>query len=88
MNALNDTTTTPARTGLRLIAPWGLRHLRAVAGIRFAVGALLTVIASVLITRGYAAPGAVLLAVAVLHFSWGSWQLTIARSGRPHPSGR
>src|ERR1700760_2577610 len=89
MNALTYDTATATvaagRTGMRrLISPWGFRHLRAVAGIRFAVGLLLTVLGSLDLLRSYAGAGSVaaaLFAVAALHFGLGAWQLVVARSG-------
>jgi hypothetical protein len=73
--------TVPSRSGMqRLITPWAYRRLRTVAGVRFAVGILLTVLGAVLLSRGAYGPAALPLAVAAVHFVWGSWQLTIARS--------
>jgi hypothetical protein len=89
MNAPNDNNTAASRSGMRrLISPWAFNHLRTVAGIRFATGLLLTVIGSLMLARGADWAAALLLAIAAVHFSWGYWQLTIARSAHPHLSGR
>jgi hypothetical protein len=88
MNAPNDNTT-PSRSGLRsLVTPWGYRHLRTVAGVRFAAGIFLTGLGVLLLSRGAYGWAALPLAAAAVHFSWGYWQLTIARSAPPHLSGR
>ena len=80
MNAPNDNTT-PPRSGMRsLISPWGYRHLRAVAGVRLAVGIFLTGLGAVLLARGAYGWAALPLTAAAVHFSLGYWQLTIARS--------
>ena len=74
-------TTAPARSGVqRLITPWAYRHLRVVAGVRFAAGIFLAGLGALLVSRGAYGLAAFLLAVAAVHFAWGSWQLTIARS--------
>jgi hypothetical protein len=54
-------------------------NLRTIAGVRFAVGIFLTVLGAVMISRGADALAALPLAFAVVHFVWGSRQLTIAR---------
>jgi hypothetical protein len=88
MYAQNDNAT-PSRSGMqRLITPWGYRHLRTVAGVRLAVGIFLTCLGAVMLSRGVYGLAALPLAGAAVHFSWGSWQLAIARSARPHLSGR
>jgi hypothetical protein len=90
MNAPNDTTT-PSQTGLRrMISPWGFRHLRGVADLRFAIGLFLTGLGVVLIVRGDYRWAALPLAGAMAHFALGYWQLTIARSApaRASASGR
>jgi hypothetical protein len=88
MNAPKDSTT-PPRSGMRgLITPWAYRHLRAIAGVRFAVGIFLAGVGALLLSRGACGWAALPLAAAAAHFSWGYWQLTIARSAPPHLSGR
>jgi hypothetical protein len=62
---------------------WGSRHLRLVAGVRFASGILLTVLGALALSRGASGLAAFLLAVAAVHFVWGSWQLAVARSAPP-----
>jgi len=58
-------------------------RLRAVAGIRFAVGIFLTVLGALMFSRGAYGLAALPLAFAAVHFVWGSWQLTAARSALP-----
>jgi hypothetical protein len=94
MYALNDHTTpshdntTAVRPGFRgPFAPWGYRHLRTVANVRFAVGTFLTVLAAVLLAHGDYGWAMVPLAGAAVHFSLGYWQLTLARSAA-HRLGR
>jgi hypothetical protein len=76
----------PQRTGMKfLIAPWEIRHLRAFARVRFVAGALLLVAIPVLLINGWGAASepwlAVIIAVAAVgNFSFGYWELTIARS--------
>jgi hypothetical protein len=81
--------TAPLRTGLRrIIPPWEFRHLRAWAGARMAGGIVLTGLAVITLgfggndgrTYGWAAA---FLALAVLVFAAGYWELTIARSAAP-----
>lgn len=85
MNAPNADPT-PPRSGMqRLIAPWEYRHLRAFAGLRFATGIAAVTLAGLLIIYGWAAAAepwfaALLLAAAALNFSFGYWEMTIARS--------
>jgi len=55
-------------------------YLRTVAGVRFAIGIFLTGLGALMLSRGIYGPAALLLAVAAVHFTWGSWQLLIARS--------
>jgi hypothetical protein len=72
------------RTGMRrLISPWAFNHLRLSAGIRFAVGAFLVALAGAFFLAGYPALAALPLVFAVVHFVWGYWELTIARSAVP-----
>ena len=80
MNAPNDKTA-PSRSGMqRLITPWARRHLRAIAAVRFAVGIFLTGLGAVMVSRGAYGLAVLPLAGAAVHFSWGSWQLILARS--------
>ena len=73
--------TVPSRSGMQLlITPWAYRRLRTVAGVRFAVGVLLTVLGALMLSRGAYGLAALLLSVAAVHFVWGSWQLAIAPS--------
>ncbi len=88
MNAPNDSTTL-YRSGMRsLITPWAYRHLRVIAGVRFAVGVFLVGLGALLLSRGAYGWAALPLTAAAVHFSLGYWQLTIARSAPPHLSGR
>jgi len=49
----SDDSTIPSRSGLRrLISPWEYRHLRAVAGVRFAAGGFQLGIGLVLLSLG------------------------------------
>jgi hypothetical protein len=74
-------TAIPSRSGMqRLITPWAHRHLRTVAGVRFAAGIFLAGLGALLLARGAYGLAALPLAAAAVHFAWGSWQLTIARS--------
>jgi undecaprenyl diphosphate synthase len=83
MNGPNDNTTA-SRTGIRrLISPWALNHLRLSAGIRFAVGVFLVALAAALFSAGYAALAALPLVFAAVHFAWGYWEMSIARSAVP-----
>lgn len=95
MNAQNDNTapkglrrwwTSPPRSGLRLIiAPWEYRHLRALAGVRIASGAVLVGLGLVTVSFGgndwktYGWAMAFLLAAAA-HLAFAYWELNIARS--------
>jgi hypothetical protein len=73
--------TVPSRSGMRrLISPWAFRHLRTVAGVRFAAGIFLVGLGGLLISRGAYGLAALPLAGAVANFMWGSWQLALARS--------
>jgi hypothetical protein len=88
MNAPNDNTT-PSRSGMRrLITPWAFRHLSTVAGVRFAAGIFLIGLGVLTLSRDSYGYTAFLFAAAAVHFVWGYWQLTIARSAPPHLSGR
>jgi hypothetical protein len=88
MNAPNDNTA-PSRSGMRrLITPWAYRHLRTIAGVRFAAGIFLACLGVLMLSRGAYGWAALPLAGAAVHFSWGYWQLTIARSAPSHPSSR
>jgi hypothetical protein len=83
MDARFDYTTTP-RTGLRaLISPWTFRHLRLVAGIRFASAAVLVTVGAMLVSAGHPGLAVLPLVGAAVHVVWGSWQLTVARSVAP-----
>jgi hypothetical protein len=53
--------------------------LRTVASVRFAVGIFLTALGAVMISRGAYALAALPLVFAVVHFVWGSRQLSMAR---------
>jgi hypothetical protein len=78
--------TAPARPSIRrtgTLTRWGSGHLRMVAGVRFASGILLTVLGALALSRGASGLAAFLLAVAAVHFVWGSWQLAVARSAPP-----
>ena len=83
MDAPNDNTT-PSRSGMqRLISPWKYRHLRFGAGVRFAVGIGLVGGAAIALSYdsyGWAVP---LLLAAALNFSFGFWEMTVARSASP-----
>jgi hypothetical protein len=80
MNAPNDNTA-PSRSGRQgPITSWGHRHLRVIAAVRFAVGIFLTGLGAVMVSRGAYVLAALPLAGAAVHFSWGSWQLILARS--------
>ena len=61
---------------------WGSRRLRTVAGVRFASGIFLTGLGAVMLSRGVYGLAALPLAGAAVHFVWGSWQLSMARSAR------
>jgi NhaP-type Na+/H+ or K+/H+ antiporter len=85
MNTVNDSTT-PQRTGLRrVIPPWEFRHLRFWGGLRIGGGVVVAVCFFLTLALGgndartYAWAGA-FLAVALLLFAAGSWELSIARS--------
>jgi hypothetical protein len=83
------TTTTPSRSGTRrVITPSKGRTLRIVAGVRFAVGIFLAVLGALLVSHGAGGLAALPLAFSVVHFAWGSWQLTIARSAAPQTGAR
>ena len=78
--------TSPPRSGMRLIiSPWEYRHLRAWAGVRIASGIALVGLGAVTLwfggndwkTYGWTM---VFLALAAAQFSFGYWELTIARS--------
>ena len=58
-------------------------RLRAVAGVRLAVGIFLTVLGALMLSRGAYGLAALPLAFAAVHFVWGSWQLALARSAAP-----
>ena len=73
--------TAPSGSGTqRLITPSAHRHLRIVAGVRFAVGIFLAGFGALMLSRGADGLAVLLLTAAAVHFAWGSWQLTIARS--------
>ncbi len=80
---------TPPRSGMRrLIAPWEYRHLRAWAGLRFAIGIAAVALAALLLPYGWDSAAepwfAVLLLVgAAGNFSFGYWEMTIAHSAFP-----
>jgi hypothetical protein len=77
----NTVPTVPSRFGTRCPQrSWSSRRLRTVAGVRFAVGIFLVGLGAVLISQGQAGVAVLPLAGAALHFVWGSWQLTLARS--------
>lgn len=85
MYAQNDNTA-PPRSGMRrVIAPWEYRHLRAWAGVRFAIAIVAAAAAALLLSYGREAAAepwfaTLLLVGAVGNFSFGYWELTIARS--------
>lgn len=75
---------TPPRPGLqRLINPWEYRHLRAFGAIHVAAGFVATAVG--IICLAYAAYGwtAFFLAVGVLNFAAGCWDISITRSASP-----
>ena len=83
MNAPHDDT---ARSGMRrIIPPWEYRHLRLWAGVRMGAGIAVAGLGVVTLafggndlkTYGWAM---FFLAVAAVQFSFGYWELTIARS--------
>jgi hypothetical protein len=90
MNAPNDNTApkglrgwwlTPPRTGLqRLMHPWEYRHLRAVGVTHIAGGSVAAVVGVICLSYGVYGVAAFFLVVAALNFSWGCWDLTVARS--------
>lgn len=83
MQATNDYTTA-APTGPRVsITPWASRHLRLCANIRFAAGAVLVTVATVMFCVGYGQFAALPLIFAVVNIAWGYRQLTVARSAVP-----
>jgi hypothetical protein len=72
--------TAASRTGLRaIITPWGFRHLRFVAGIRFAAAIFLLIIGLHMASIGQPGWAAFLLFFSAVHVVWGSWQVSIAR---------
>jgi hypothetical protein len=87
---------TPARSGMRrLIAPWEYRHLRAFARVRFASGFFAAGfgLSPLLLSYGWTSLAqqrtacywlaGLLLVVAAANFSFGFWEMTIARSASP-----
>jgi len=92
-----DDSTTPSRSVVgRLITPWGYRHRRAVASVRFAVGGFNLGIGVVLQSLGHSAGtererrkgygwAAWFLASAALQFSLGYHDMIAARSAPPEP---
>ena len=98
MHAPNDNTApkglrgwwaSPPRSGMqRVISPWEYRHLRAWAGVRTASGTVLVGLGAVTLSFGgndWRTYGWTMgfLALAAAQFSFGYWELTIARSGSP-----
>jgi hypothetical protein len=76
----------PPRSGMRrMISPWECRHLRAWAGVRMTSGVVVAGLGAVTLsyggndrkTYGWTM---VFLAMAAAQFSFGYWELTIARS--------
>ena len=78
----------------RLITPWEYRHLRAVAGVRFAAGGFTLGIGAVLLSLGHRAGtgqerrkcygwAAFFLVLAALQFSGGYLDMTVASSAPP-----
>jgi hypothetical protein len=76
MNAVNENTALSRWNPRR----WSPRRLRAVAAVRFAVGIFLTGLGAVMVSRGAYGLAVIPLAGAAVHFTWGSWQLMLARS--------
>jgi N-acyl-L-homoserine lactone synthetase len=72
--------TAPSRSGTITITRWGSRHLRTVGGVRLAAGIVLIVLGALALSRGASGIAAFLLTIAAVHFVWGGWQLSIARS--------
>ncbi len=98
MNAPNDNTApkglrgwwaSPPRSGLqRIIIPWEYRHLRGFGRVRIAAGTVLIGLGAVTLVGGSftteaAGWTAFWLVLAALQFSFGYWELTIARSAFP-----
>jgi len=86
MNAQDDSTARP-RTGMqRMIPRFEFRRLRAMARVRFAIGAVLAGLGVVTLVGGSfeavaIAWAAFFLVLAALHFSVGYWYLEKDRSG-------
>jgi hypothetical protein len=80
MHAPNENST-PSRSVLMkyLVPSWEYRHLRVLAGVRFAAGTWLVVLGSILLAYGYRW-GALLLVPAALLFWVGYLDMTVARS--------
>lgn len=91
MNAPDDNATPSRSVMTRLITPWEYRHLRAVAGVRFAAGGFTLGIGTVLISLGRSAVtgrerrkcygwAAFFLVLSALQFFGGYLDTTVARS--------
>ena len=95
MNAQNDNSApnglggwwaSPPRSGMRrIISPWEYRHLRPSAGAHIGAGVVLAGLSAVTLSLGgndWKTYGwtLVFLALAAAQFSFGCWELTIARS--------
>ena len=74
----------PPRSGLNrlLLTPWGYRHPRVGAGVRFAVGIWLVFLGGLLLSDGYLWATLLLVAAALL-FWVGYMNMTAARSAPP-----
>jgi hypothetical protein len=84
----HNTASSPSSISTGTVTRWGSRHLRIVGGVRFAAGIVLTVLGALALSRGASEIAAFLLAVAAVHFVWGSWQLKLARSATPRTGAR